>query len=343
MYFPPMFKCESNIYFINIDGDKITFDSATDDTGTSITTRTLDTTDGTIYDGNNVNKGKIITHSDDNNIPSVMQNQYFTTNVNGEPVKTWRGPCKNWCVSFTVWTSELPYGGCTGSCVGCTTCNGCYATIVTSNTCTRGCTSNCATGCTNGCTGGCTTACTNNFEGSYGCISSCTTCDSNVASPSPCSFENDECVNSYSVPQGKMIVCKGCNTLCNNCTSCTACVSNVTRQYCSMATTCSGCTTGTTLQVDDSPTKYTGYPTIYTYCKNGQNGLFENAIFDEFDDAYVNPEDCVGDFIGYYLANGHTWVDYGICGYIRCQTNVSCENNNTIPCTACFHSCDDLV
>ncbi len=339
MYFPlPLFRCTNDIYFINVEGDNITFERESNDN--TKTTQTLDTSNLNVYDSNNVNKGKILSVSDDNNIPSSIEDPSFSTNINGASIKTWIGGCKYSCVHYTTSISRnAKYGGCTGSCVGCTTCNGCYATIVSTNMCTAGCTSNCATGCTGGCTSGCTTSCTGNFEGSYGCIDSCTTCDSNVTSPSPCSFENDECVNNYSVPQGKMIVCKGCNTLCNNCTSCTVCVDNVTRQYCSMATTCTGCTTGTTLQVDMAPIMME----YNAPCKNGQNGLYEDGILLGKGNSYLRRDKCTGDVTG-YVSNigGYTSCQLSTL-YLWCISKYACENNNTFPCTACFHSCDDLV
>ena len=217
-----------------------------------------------IYDlDNNVDRGHILNNSQDNNVsdglPSSRQRSFI--NKNGSVIKEMNVIHRCYSsTSYTTYTFDRPsYGGCTGSCVGCTTCNGCYATIVSTNTCTAGCTSNCATGCTNGCTGGCTSACTDNYEGRYG----------------------------YDENYNRILVCMDCNTECNNCTGCTACVRNVSRMYCTLATACSGCTTGETVYAT-----YEQTGSCATQCQNTLNGLRKNIEYVDSQSMYFDKPIC---------------------------------------------------
>ena len=120
---------------------------------------------------------------------------------NGETYPLWENDAVH--VSSAKTTMER----CTGSCVGCTTCYGCYNKTYSG---CQGCTTNCA-GCNTGCTSGCTTACTSNVG-----TSTCKGC-------------NTQCNNCTT--------CTAVNTttgFCINATGCTSCTSGCTL----------GCTTG---------------------------------------------------------------------------------------------------
>lgn len=204
------------------------------------------------------------------------------------------------------------YGGCSGSCVGCTTCNGCHSTVYNrNNRCTSGCTSNCASGCTNGCTTGCTSACTDNYEGRRASCPSGVTCDES---------------------RSNILVCSGCNTECNTCTNCTGCVSNVEKMYCTLATACVSCTTGVTA----ANVRMIGNET----CRNGLNGLYEGAFIDkwipyhgemELVDLYVRPEGCKSDIEGFMETNTEGYIRCTMATtYYACRGVYSCRNGNTL-------------
>lgn len=261
----------------------------------------VDFEDMSIYDlDNNVDRGHILNNSQDNNIsdgaPSAIQRRYI--NMNGSVIKeqdvTWSG---------NAWAPyNVAYGGCTGSCVGCTTCNGCYATIVSSSTCTAGCTSNCATGCTNGCTGGCTAACTDNYEGRYG----------------------------YDENYNRILVCMDCNTECNNCTGCTACVEGVSRMYCTLATACSGCTTGETVYAT-----YEINASCATQCQNTLNGLRKDIEYSDSQTLYFNKPICYQQVTSESSAYVHCLLN---TSKLSCWAQYSCINNNMRECSHCWGS-----
>ena len=207
---------------------------------------------------------------------------------------------------YKIWYSNnATYGGCGSGCVGCTTCNGCYSAKNTSSTCTSGCTTSCASGCTSGCTESCTGGCTNNYEGRKG---------------------KDN--------QGNLIiVCKGCNSECNNCTMCTACVNDVERMYCVLATTCQGCTDGVTAQV--YAYGLSKYFDCKKHCQNGLNGLYD-GIVNEQEGIIFDLSKCVSvvsDFSGCDNMNLHCLL---FTTKYSCTGNqFSCLNLNNNACTSC--------
>ena len=258
-----------------------------------------------IYDlDNNVDRGHILNNSQDNNIsdgePSSKQRRYI--HMNGSVIKEMNVTRFCWDDTTLIYFFDRPqYGGCTGSCVGCTTCNGCYATIVSTSTCTAGCTSNCASGCTNGCTGGCTAACTDNYEGRYG----------------------------YDENYNKILVCMDCNTECNNCTSCTACVRNVSRMYCTLATACSGCTTGETVYAT-----YELNASCVEHCQSTLNGLRKDIEYVDSQNMYLNKPECyqqVTDSSRDVSCKLNTAI-------LQCWIVYSCINNNMRECSHCWGS-----
>lgn len=207
---------------------------------------------------------------------------------------------------YKIWYStSATYGGCGSGCVGCTTCNGCYSSINTSSTCASGCTTSCASGCTTGCTESCTGGCTNNYDGRTG---------------------KDD--------QGNIIiVCKGCNSECNNCTLCTACVNDVERIYCVLATTCQGCTNGVTTQVH----KYglSKYFDCKKHCQNGLNGLYDGIVNEQEGAIISDISKCisvVSDFSGCNNMNLHCLL---FTTKYSCTGNqFSCLNLNNNDCTS---------
>lgn len=263
----------------------------------------VDFDDMDIYDlDNNVDRGHILNNSQDNNVsdgsPTSSQRKYI--GVNGSVMKEMN--VIRYCYSNTsyfYYPDRQNYGGCTGSCVGCTTCNGCYATIVSTNTCTAGCTNNCASGCTNGCTGGCTSACTDNYEGRYG----------------------------YDENYNRILVCMECNTECNNCTSCTACVEGVGRMYCTLATACSGCTTGETAYAT-----YEINTSCAEACQNTLNGLRKDIESTDGQRIYMEDPIC------YQQVENRNAGCALLTARLGCIIAYYCLNNNMRECSHCWGS-----
>ena len=211
---------------------------------------------------------------------------------------------------YLMWKSDSAfYGGCQYICVGCTACNGCYDAKVTSSACDWGCTTGCAEGCTSGCTGGCTTACTSDYAGRRG--------------------KNE--MGIYT------IICKGCNSECNNCTICTACVDDVARMYCYGSTACNGCTNGETGQTRSSSLQDAF--DCNTYCQNGLNGLYDGVVY-EINGYIVDPSLC------YTIVS-----DFDDCSNLAlqcrlftskyaCEGTYGCTNLNNKVCYGCNGTCE---